>query len=406
MPLESLAGVLDDLALPSPERTCLAEAPTTTSCLSPDAPARYHDLDALRALMMLLVVVGHCAHIYTTNGGWVIRDPIGSSVCDVVMSMLSGFRMQAFFIIAGFCSRLALEHSGSGAFLRSRTVRLGLPLVSSALLLTSTQGIILAIAGVVPLGHYYATGMWVSYLWFLFNLLIYTGLVAGAWRWLRRICPERLPILGGAVVLALPLTGMAARALARVGPDHLLPGQVLELSSLLHFLPFFAFGFVYLSGKDETRLPLLAGGAVLLLMVGQLGTLLGGGKVVNLYCDLAMQWSASLICLYLGRLFLRRRSPVIARLSAASFSIYLFHQPLVIAAGLLLIPLAVAPTLKFLVIASGALGLTLCLHIWVIERSAWLSLLFNGKPLRRSGKQSAPRSPGPGEVLQVRVTAA
>src|SRR5262249_43949527 len=65
---------------------------------------RYHDLDALRAILMTLGVVIHSADIYTASPRWVINDPHGSPFFDGLISALCGFRMQAFFIIAGFFS--------------------------------------------------------------------------------------------------------------------------------------------------------------------------------------------------------------------------------------------------------------------------------------------------------------
>jgi glucan biosynthesis protein C len=339
---------------------------------------------------MTLGIVIHTADVYTANPRWVINDPHGSPFFDELISVLCGFRMQAFFIIAGFFSRLLLERKGPGPFLRVRGMRLAVPLISATLVLTTVQGLLLAGSGFLPLADYYASGQWVSYLWFLMNLLVYTALAAAAWPWLRRIRPERLPLLGGAVVLALPLTGMAARALARVGPSHLLPGHVLELSSLLHYLAFFAFGFAYMPGKDPARLRRLAGAAVVLFVIGRAGKMVPGGRVMNLYCDLALQWATSLLCLYLGRLLLNRESRLTARLSEASYSVYLFQQPFVIAFGLLLIRVPVGAWVKFSVVVSAAFTAALSIHLWLIRPCPLLRLLFNGKPPRGLASGPAP----------------
>ncbi len=354
---------------------------------------------------MLLVVVGHAAIIYTVSRHWVINDPPGARGFDAFVWFLSLFRMQAFFIISGFFSRLMLERGGPGTFLRRRGTRLVIPLVSAALVIIPVQGVILAAAGVVSLGEYYGGPLWVSHLWFILNLIVYTLLVAAAWPLLRRVAPERLPVLGGAVVLALPLTGLAARALTRIGPDYLLPGHALELSSLLYYLPFFAFGFAYMPGKDHARLRRLAGAAAVLFLVGVAGKLLAGGRGLNLYSELAQQWAASLLCLYLGRQLFNRESRAVARLAEASYSIYLFHQPLMIGLGLLLVCVPADPGVKFVAVTAVGFAASLAMHVWLIRPYPWLALLFNGKPLRRAGARPAPLAPAadPHVVRQVAV---
>ena len=104
----------------------------TTMSSRPDAApggiARRHDLDALRALAMLLGIVLHAALSFAP-GLWLVEDSDQSDLFSLLFLAIHGFRMPVFFLMSGFFTAMLWRRRGLGALVRQRTMRVFLPLV-------------------------------------------------------------------------------------------------------------------------------------------------------------------------------------------------------------------------------------------------------------------------------------
>lgn len=99
------------------------------------AGIRYHSLDALRGLMMLLGIYLHAALAYSEHGNWPWKDGSTTALFDVSAGLIHVFRMPVFYVLAGFFAAMLYERRGAHAFVRNRTVRIVVPfLVGWALL--------------------------------------------------------------------------------------------------------------------------------------------------------------------------------------------------------------------------------------------------------------------------------
>lgn len=92
---------------------------------------RRHDLDALRAIAMLLGIALHgaLAYIALPTGGWSVQDPQQSEGFGVFMSVVHGFRMPLFFLISGFFTAMLWRKRGLESLLMNRFKRIFIPLV-------------------------------------------------------------------------------------------------------------------------------------------------------------------------------------------------------------------------------------------------------------------------------------
>ena len=92
---------------------------------------RRHDLDALRAIAMLLGILLHGALAYVPMGdsGWAVHDPARSEVYGIVLASIHGFRMSLFFLISGFFTAMLWRKRGLSSLLLQRFKRIFLPLV-------------------------------------------------------------------------------------------------------------------------------------------------------------------------------------------------------------------------------------------------------------------------------------
>ncbi len=251
------------------------------------ASMRYHAFDALRAVMMLLGVVIHASQYYMTlslMGGFRFQDRYPTPACDAILFGIHTFRMQVFFVMAGFFTALLYERRGPKAMMSNRLRRVGLPmLLSWPILYPLTISAVLygcAMSEGVPpweaLIAWWTTGdmIWIPdwnrwfnvlfitplHLWFLYALLWFYLLAFGV-RFLWRLKGDALGrsmdrlyrnlmdsglLLPSAIAMTLPtllLTpiGMAAQEFPAFIPNPLV---------MLCYGPYFAFGWMTYRHRD------------------------------------------------------------------------------------------------------------------------------------------------------------
>ena len=91
---------------------------------------RFHSLDAMRAILMLLGVYFHLAHAYAPfNTGWTRNPDTVSMFFGFFIATSNYFRMHAFFLIAGFFGALLYERKGAREMISNRFKRIFLPLI-------------------------------------------------------------------------------------------------------------------------------------------------------------------------------------------------------------------------------------------------------------------------------------
>jgi glucans biosynthesis protein C len=143
------------------------------------ASARVIALDNLRVVAMLLGLVTHGVLPYTATGvaQFPIRDCTRHPAADAAYFAVHDFRMQLFFLRAGFAGTALATRRGIGELARNRLLRVALPLMLAALLIGPLMHLLFA--------HHTAsrglgwdpadTGGWVGpnfHLWFLYYLLM------------------------------------------------------------------------------------------------------------------------------------------------------------------------------------------------------------------------------------------
>ena len=91
---------------------------------------RFHALDGARAIMLLLGIPFHTAAMYSLNGGWLVDAHEPSRAASLISTLVHAFRMQGFFILAGFFAAMLLARRPPGQWLSSRVKRLLVPFAS------------------------------------------------------------------------------------------------------------------------------------------------------------------------------------------------------------------------------------------------------------------------------------
>ena len=146
---------------------------------------RYHSIDSLRAVTMLLVLVFHAAIVYLPfdTDRVLYQDAMRSPFTGWVVLFTRLFHMPVFFLVSGFFAAFLFDTRGTQAFLRHRLKRIGLPLVCSFLVLypLMAAGDLYTkfLTGDAPLNvgrelqsFVQTVGIDLWHLWFLYQLLI------------------------------------------------------------------------------------------------------------------------------------------------------------------------------------------------------------------------------------------
>lgn len=92
---------------------------------------RFHYMDNLRAIALLLGIFYHAALAYSPFMAniWFTADAKNHLIFDIITHWLHLFRMPVFFIIAGFFACLLIEKKGVKSFLSHRVKRVLLPFI-------------------------------------------------------------------------------------------------------------------------------------------------------------------------------------------------------------------------------------------------------------------------------------
>ncbi|HUI71337.1 MAG TPA: acyltransferase [Spirochaetia bacterium] len=131
-------------------------------------------LDTLRIVLTILVIVHHVGQAYGPTGGyWPVQAPTRAAILGPFFTVNRSFFMSLFFMISGYFMVGAYDRNGFGRFLRSRLVRLGIPVV--------------VFAGVMILARLFLFGeritRWDDYfnaghLWYLEHVLLFSVVYA------------------------------------------------------------------------------------------------------------------------------------------------------------------------------------------------------------------------------------
>ncbi|MEL6109891.1 MAG: acyltransferase family protein, partial [Planctomycetota bacterium] len=118
------------MSTPVPEKTHATPNPEGPNAVAECTRGigRRHDLDALRAIAMLLGIVLHAALSFAPIP-WAVSDSRQHPFFEVLFAFIHGFRMPLFFLISGFFTAMLWRQRGVVALIQHRAKRIALPLL-------------------------------------------------------------------------------------------------------------------------------------------------------------------------------------------------------------------------------------------------------------------------------------
>ena len=336
---------------------------------------------------MLLGIFFHSASVFITAQNWRISSENTSLVFDVMTDFIHYFRMDAFYIIAGFFFVLVFEKKGLKSTLKERIIKLGVPLLFVGFTLNTVMNAFSDNHTYHKDINYILDGQWLGHLWFIGNLLVYYFLASPLLLVLDKlhIPKQRWIALFITFILTPVLVAIFSIIGAKVHTGRLI---FISFNELFSHLPFFMLG-MYCWKVREQVIPLLTmKSSALTMLVFSCSKLVESQYLSNL----EISWSVSVvytsfmnICLGIAAIaFLnsvgKNRNVMVDKLVGASYSIYLIHQPLIVLIfGLILTNLNMNIYLTFITLCTSVCVISYMIHTKVIAKSPLLSFLLNGK---------------------------
>lgn len=362
---------------------------------------RVYFMDPMRAILMILGVVLHSAHVFNPTQQWAIYSHHTHAINTVLIEIIHTFRMPAFFVVAGYFCHMTLNKYGAKTFLKLRLTRLLVPFFFTALTLNSLQALLLNWYDwqTASLYTYLTEGRFISHLWFLINLTLYFLATSAFVPLSGHPVMQKLIKLSLSAMKALPLSALIGLmpcfviftlALNKIGvPIYYYIDGNISIYTLLLYAPFFIFGLILSADKNTfSRFTQLNPCACL---IGSVGSYLIAKHLsaqqdifsifVSPYLNVLSSWLSVALCFYVFKRFFDKPSQRYFYLAEASYTIYLFHHVLVIGLGLVLIQLDVTALMGTLLLITLVSIITIGIHRFLIANHPFLLFMFNGRSL-------------------------
>ncbi|MCX7708704.1 MAG: acyltransferase family protein [Clostridia bacterium] len=352
---------------------------------------RYVYIDNLRLFIIILVVIQHFGVTYSGFGSWYYKeggnlDIFSNIVFGYSMSYTQGFFMGILFLISGFFVPGSYDKKGFKDFMKGRFVRLGIPTLIFMLV-------------VEPLTNYFLLGFkwsepkpaFLMYywrylksfefighsgpLWFAFALLVFSGLYA-----LIRVIngtavqkTHQKEIRASNIFFLILLISMGAFLIRLVQPigTNILNMQLCYFSQyiILFITGIYAYRNDWLTSIEKRAglkwiMATLSGGFIpwMIIMVAGGVDIYGGG--LNWQSASFALWESCIcVCTAVG-LFaffsqkLNYQNTLTEVLSDNSFTVYVFHTPIIVGLSLILKDIVLPPLAKCLLLCM--IGIPVC----------------------------------------------
>ena len=352
---------------------------------------RLHGMDALRGIAMWLGVVLHSSISYRTNhtrGSWPM-DGDSSALMDLIYMYLHSFRMQMFFLVAGFFAHFLAQRIGLRKFIKHRFKRIVLPLLVSLVTiipLTSSGFQFDPSGDSSMIDLFFNSIKWTGFyhLWFLYYLILFYVLFIIASSLSVGLKLQSIPEL--VVFLSIPVL-WAIHHFYFDGPVEAWTGIKPQLGQILYYGFFFMLGVIIYSQpsflfryKRLRYTYLLLGFALFGLEAFQ------RFHNINLVGESILLSSTTVFFVFghvsLFMHFFKKESKNLRYFSDSSYWYYLIHLPLVVWMQLQLMNFAINIWLKFSLIILITTTISLISYRYFV-RYTFIGILLNGRKKKK-----------------------
>lgn len=353
----------------------------------------------LRVFLIVLVVAHHAGQPYgPTGGSWPVSDPANSDALLFFFAINAAFFMGFFFLISGYFIEGSFDRSGPAKFLRSRLIRLGIPLV---FLVVFVFGGIEWAGSDNQRGYFeylisdYVAGWRLEFgpLWFIAHLLVYTVLFM-VWRYFApdRDTPHQPKPPGHAKIFAYTLgLALVSFLVRQIYPQDTWVRFFWTIPVEVAHLPQYASLFVVgvIAGRGRWFENIDRRVAYTWFWIGVLAFVVNGLFEIPGF-DLPFGYTArnlwdfvdSFVCVAMifGLLGLfqkhwNRTGPWAMQLAAATYGVYLTHVFVVVGLQFAILEFEIPALLKFATVTIASVVLTFGI-VDLLRRMRWMRLVI------------------------------
>ncbi|MBC3758080.1 acyltransferase family protein [Hyunsoonleella sp. SJ7] len=369
---------------------------------------RIHSMDSLRAIMMLLGLVLHSVITYGTFDYkvWQIQDPNTTHLSnDYMVGLIHAFRMQIFFMVAGFFGAMLFYERTPIKMIKNRLERILYPFLVFVVLLWPTIVFGFAYTGRIFQGNANALedtlslftnlGIYIPqstfHLWFLYYLVLITAVSVLFGFIFKKLPIVSLRISNGfnwvikrPLLRILVLASISALVYIIMGVSYVSTSIsfVPEFNTFIYYFTFYSIGWVLYQSKHLLHVFMKHDwintlfGVILFSVYFFMRSSIGYEGLIILKS--VMVW---FFIFGITGLFIRYTSNHSARMryiSDASYWVYLVHVTIVVMLPSYLVDWPVASTIKTLVVVISAGVISFASYHYLV-RSTFIGKFLNGR---------------------------
>lgn len=343
---------------------------------------RRHDIDWIRVIAIALLLIYHIAIIFQPWAmfiGFIRSDQLFESLW-IPMTMLNVWRIPLLFFVSGMGFYFAMQKRSWKQLLIERTKRILIPFLFGILAITPLHMFIFQKHYKMPLDYFPHQG----HLWFLLNIFIYVILLIFITQLIKKKISGKLKNVW--ILLMKNPFGPIAVSVFFVIEALIVNPQLYALYAntwhgfFLGLLAFF-FGFIFVS-SGKTFWTTVQKWWWLYLSLA-----------FTLYCVryhyfstegpgylTAVESNCWIVAIFgLGYKYMNRPSKILSYLSKAAYPIYIIHMFVLYLGALILLPLELPVSIKFLAITCFTFLICFLIYELIIKRVPLIRPLFGLK---------------------------
>lgn len=387
---------------------------------------RLEYLDAVRAFALLLGIIFHASLSFVPFFiGWAVMDISTSSVVSVFLLISHSFRMELFFLIAGFFSHMTFHQKGAGTFVKTRLTRIVIPFVAGWFILRplivsgwvmggeSMRGDVNILNGLKTgfqsLGQLPTDLLTGTHLWFLYYLLLITAIVLlvravmsiapTMYTMLQELADRGIMWLSNSrfswLALCLP-TAACLWFMANWGMDTPDKSLLPHWPVLLVYSGFFTLGWLLHRQKElmEQFTRLTTGRIAIAVFSMVVTTVLSSYQADPGHAHIGliragfnlsyamMMWSLVYLSIGMFKRFFDKPRKLVRYFAESSYWLYLIHLPVVVWLQIAFAELPIHWAFKLIAISSLTIGFSLVLYDLFV-RATLIGRILNGRKRTR-----------------------
>jgi len=378
----------------------------------PTKPARRHDIDWLRTLVVLLLIPFHTARIFDTSKLFYVQNEVLSEKLTFWWIFIGhALGMQLLFLLAGSTTWFALRYRKTGQYVKERFLRLIVPLIFGVLIIVPPQSYYGMLANtdfsgsiiefyprffeVPEVAEGYTGGFTVAHLWFVLFLFLISMVALPLFLFLKGENGARF-VEGLGTFFAKP-GAIFLLAIPLIVWDRLIDFNWNDFSLFLFFvvyyLSFFVYGYLlmtearYWQTVDRyKKIALILGPVLFVIVRGVQATGIMPPTlekfILHLYYRGTFPWLTLIALLGYGKKYLNAPSKFLNYFGEAAYPLYVLHQTVIVAIGYYVVQWDGSILVKYVTITLAAFGVTTLLYEVLVRRNNFVRALFGMGPRR------------------------